>query len=244
MSSSQPSLLRSLSSATFGQQVDAASAAAAQGQLAMDADFVDAALQEKVEDAEARAGGLIQIPVASMECGGIGAEEVDDGLRDQLKEAYGNSCNTLSCHMKNLYAEKHTILSEESGGDPFEITEKMALNVSDQEDSEQKKSDIRLMNIDIVLFEEARKNPALRDFLAEQFGALKAHYDKKERRAELDEHLKILEDLYNEKELENALRVIKEKQEARKLALEAKGKAKAEKAAAADDEKAAKKQKK
>ena len=120
----------------------------------------------------------------------------------------------------------------------------MALMVQNQEESEQKNSDIRLMNIDIVLFEEARKNPALRDFLAEQFGALKVHYDKKERRAELDEHLKILEELYNEKELETAMRVIKDKQDARKLALEDKGKAKAEKMAAAADEKAAKKQKK
>tara|TARA_R110000796_G_scaffold16601_3_gene51743 strand:+ start:1408 stop:2136 length:729 start_codon:yes stop_codon:yes gene_type:complete len=241
--SSPPSVNRSLSSATFGQQVDAASAAAAQGQLSMDADFVDAALQEKVDDAEARAGGLMNIPVASMQYDGLADEGVDDGLRDKLKEAYGNSCNTLSCHMKNLYAEKHTKLSDESL-DPFEVTEKMALMVQNQEESEQKNSDIRLMNIDIVLFEEARKNPALRDFLAEQFGALKVHYDKKERRAELDEHLKILEELYNEKELETAMRVIKDKQDARKLALEDKGKAKAEKMAAAADEKAAKKQKK
>lgn len=247
MSSSQPSLCRALSSVAFGEQVAAANAAAANGQLAMDTDFVDAALQERVEEAEARAGGLIQIPVASMVDNGIGAEDVDDGLRDQLKEAYGGSCNTLSCRSKALYAEKHTIISEESV-DPFEVTEKMALMVQDQPYSEQKNSDIHLMNIDIVLFEEARKNPALRDFLAEQFGALKVHYDQKERRAELDEHLKILEDLYNEKELENAMRVIKEKQDARKLALEEKGKAKADKQREKDEAKAessaAKKQRK
>jgi hypothetical protein len=243
MSSDPPSLLRSLSSATFGQQVDAANAAAARGQLAMDAEFVDAAVQEKLADAESRATALMPIPVASMECGGIGADEVDDGLREQLKEAYGGSCNSISCHMKNLYAEKYTILSEESV-DPFEVTEKMATMVENQEDSEQKLSDIRLMNLDIVLFEEARKNKPLRDFLAEQYGKLKKHYDKKERRSEIDEHVTILEDLYNEKELETALRIIKEKQESRKLALEEKGKAKAEKDAATADERATKKQKK
>lgn len=64
--SSPPSVNRSLSSAAFGQQVDAANAAAAEGQLAMEADFVDAGLQEKVEEAEARGRVLLHACLHDM----------------------------------------------------------------------------------------------------------------------------------------------------------------------------------
>ena len=72
------------------------------------------------------------------------------------------------------------------------------------------------------------------------FGSLDTYYKNKERRAEIDNELAILADLYNTQEMEAEMERLKARQEARRAALDTKGRAKADKMT----EKAAKKQRK
>ena len=73
----------------------------------------------------------------------------------------------------------------------------------------------------------------------EDFGSLDAYYKNKERRAEIDNELAILSGLYNTQEMEAEMERLRARQEARRAALDTKGRAKADKMT----EKAAKKRK-
>ena len=162
----------------------------------------------------------------------------DDGLVDKLSEAY-KSLNAKSYRQKDLYAERHLLL-EQSKEDPFELLEAMASGIEAQDEGETKANDVATFNAIVPMFSAARETPGLRDFLAKLFGSLDTYYKNKERRAEIDNELAILADLYNTQEMEAEMERLKARQEARRAALDTKGRAKADKMT----EKAAKKQRK
>ena len=88
---------------------------------------------------------------------------------------------------------------------------------------------IAMMNAIVPLFQACRENVTLRKWMAALFGGVDEYYETKHRRAAIDEELTILAKLYNEQELEQELKRLKDKQAARLAAVSAKGKAKADK---------------
>jgi hypothetical protein len=240
----EPSMSRqpSIGSATFASQLDAHNKDTAAGLVSNAAfDMLEIESQARVDSlSRVSAAGLFPVPQATQD---IDTDDVDtgfdDGLVDKLSEAYP-TLNSKSYRQKDLYAERHLLL-EQGKDDPFQMLEEMAARVEAQDDGETKSNDIATFNAIVPMFSAARETPGLRDFLAKLFGSLDSYYKSKERRAEIDNDLAILADLYNKQEIEAEMERLKARQEARKAALLTKGKAKADKTM---EKEAAKKQRK
>jgi len=237
----EPSMSRqpSIGSASFASQLDAHNKDTAAGLVSnAPMDMLEIESQARVDSlSRVSAAGLFPVPQATQD---IDTDDVDtgfdDGHVDKLSEAYP-TLNSKSYRQKDLYAERHLLL-EKAKEDPFEQLESMASGIEAQDEGETKANDVATFNTIVPMFSAARETPGLRDFLAKLFGSLDAYYKSKERRAEIDNELAILADLYNTQEMEAEMERLKARQEARKAALLTKGKAKADKAM----EKEAKKQ--
>jgi len=229
----------SIGSASFASQLDAHNKDTAAGLVSnAPMDMLEIESQARVDSlSRVSAAGLFPVPQATQD---IDTDDVDtgfdDGHVDKLSEAYP-TLNSKSYRQKDLYAERHLLL-EKAKEDPFEQLESMASGIEAQDEGETKANDVATFNTIVPMFSAARETPGLRDFLAKLFGSLDAYYKSKERRAEIDNELAILADLYNTQEMEAEMERLKARQEARKAALLTKGKAKADKAM----EKEAKKQ--
>ena len=231
----------SIGSATFASQLDAPNKDTAAGNVsAAPMDMLEMESQARVDSlSRSSASTLAPVPQATQEIDtDDGDTNFDDGLVDKLSEAY-QTLNAKSYRQKDLYAERHLLL-EQSKDDPFEMLEAMAAGIEAQDEGETKANDVATFNAIVPMFSAARETPGLRDFLAKLFGSLDTYYKNKERRAEIDNELAILADLYNKQEMEAEMERLRARQEARRAALDTKGRAKADKMT----EKAAKKQRK
>ena len=223
----QPSLSMG---ADFRNELEAAVNKAGDGFSAYTTDMGDREAAE--EEAKARAKVMpipFLLPQPSADVS-INQNQIDDAKETALKESYPDK-NRLSYAMKNHYAEMHKInLEMEQAMDPFVMMGDMSYAIMQKPDDENKRKDLSVLNTIVALFNAARENPDLRNFVADLFGAQKTYYDNKLRRAEINEELTILHKLYNEKELEDAVQAVKDRQAAREAAgtVQAKGKAKAE----------------
>ena len=232
----------SIGSATFASQLDAHNKDTAAGLVSnAPMDMLEIESQARVDSlARVSPAGLFPVPQASLEIDtGDGDTNFDDGHVDKLSEAFP-TLNSKSYRQKDLYTERHLLL-EKAKEDPFEMLEAMASGIEAQDEGETKANDVATFNAIVPMFSAARETPGLRDFLAKLFGSLDSYYKSKERRAEIDNELKILADLYNTQEIEAEMERLKARQEARKAALLTKGKAKADKTM---EKEAAKKQRK
>ena len=94
-------------------------------------------------------------------------------------------------------------------------------------DTDDKIQQTAMFNTVVNLFDTCRYNDGMRNFLANLFANLKNYYDMKDLRSELDEEMQLLTKLYNEKEMQDAVKALAEKQAARAAALQLKGEASA-----------------
>ena len=108
------------------------------------------------------------------------------------------------------------------------MLEAMAAGIEAQDEGETKANDIATFNAIVPMFSAARETPGLR-VLAKLFGALDTYYKNKERCAAIDEELAILAELYNKQEMEAEMERLRARQEARRAALDTKGRVKADK---------------
>ena len=236
----------SIGTAAFAEQLKIGQELAAAGTTAGTADLADAEIQERIQEAEAR-GMMPALPAMTQQEDLGGSDDgLDDGKVDKISELYPD-LNRKSYRQKDLFAEKHT-MGERAGPQPFEMLEQKAEFIEAMEEGEGKTNSIYMMNAIVPLFQACREDKATRDWMASLFGGVKQYYDTKTRRAEIDEELTILAKLYNEQELEQEMKRLKDKQAARLAAVSAKGKAKADKQREKEDAKgessSAKRQKK
>lgn len=234
----------SIGTAAFAEQLKIGQQLAAAGTTTGTADLVDAEQQERIEEAEARGlPALPALPAMTQQEDFGGSEDgsaggLDDGKVDKIAELYP-TLNAKSYRQKDLFAEKHK-MNERARPQPFDMLEAMATRIEAMDGGEQKTNDVAMMNAIVPLFQACRENEGLRDWMADLFGGVKEYYDMKDRRAAIDEELTILAKLYNDQELEQEMKRLKDKQAARLASVSAKGKAKADKQAA--KEQAAKEQ--
>ena len=218
----------SIGTAAFAEQLKIGQELAASGAATNTADLADAEQQERIEEAEARAGMQLPAMPAMTQQEEPGSDDgFDDGLVDKISEAH-LTLNAKSFRQKDRFAEKYK-MDERAGPQPFDMLEEMGARIEAMDDGEQKTNDVAMMNAIVPLFQACRENENLRDWIANLFGGLKDDYETKHRRAAIDEELKILAKLYNEQELEQEMERLKAKQAARLAAVSAKGKAKADK---------------
>ena len=100
-------------------------------------------------------------------------------------------------------------------------------NAKSAPDTDDKTQQTAMFNTVVNLFDTCRYNEGMRNFLANLFANLKNYYDMKDLRSELDEEMQLLTKLYNEKEMQDAVKALAEKQAARAAALQLKGEASA-----------------
>ena len=172
-----------------------------------------------------------------------GSEAGDDDRQIELLKEKFLSLNAKSCRMKDLMANRQ--MHENKGGpDPYEMMEGMHDAIEAMEEGDDKASSIAMYNAIFAIYESARSNSYLREFVADLFPAQRDYYKVKEEKRAINDELKMLATLYDEQELVQTMKLLKEKQEQRKAALEAKATAKAAKMAAKEDGPASKKSKK
>jgi len=191
--------------------------------------------------------GLNPVPACTQQEDTFSEEDNDDDRQlELLNEKYGDLISK-TFRMKELMTKKAGILNK-AGPDPYTLMTGMHDAIDGMEDGENKTSDTAVYNAISTLYDSARKNETLRDFLSDVFGGLREHYDTKEEKAAINRELKMITKLYDEQEERVMMENLAKKREARKAALEAKASEKAKKIDAKDAAKAessaAKKQRK
>ena len=102
--------------------------------------------------------------------------------------------------------------------------------IDGQEEGEQKVYDSQMFNAICAIFEETRANEDLRKFVAGVFSTQDKYYEAKAVSRSVNMELEILQELYNKQEKEGLLAKLAEQQEAKMMAIKAKGVLKAQKA--------------
>ncbi len=171
----------------------------------------------------------------------------DDRALELLNEKYPD-LNSKTFRMRDLMTKKAGIINK-AGADPYTLMENMHDNIDSMDEGGDKTNDTAMYNAIFTMYESARKNEELRDFLADVFGGLRVHYETKEEKAAINSELKTLTKLYDEQEEKQLMENLAKKREARKAALEMKASEKAKKidakaAAKGESSSATKKQKK
>ena len=206
-----------------------------------EASDVDAAALLDEEDEFTRAQ-LEHLPASTQDFDGPGANVMEEeAIRAELEAKYDEAgLNTIGTAIKKntveLYMDGPPL---ESDDNPYLFLKETIDVVMGQEDGKAKKKDLLVMAYIAAIMRVARDSPGLRDYTAKQFGMLKAYKDHKALVRDLTMKNKVLEEIYNRKEVAAALKAIEQRQTARQTEREAKAKAKAE----SNIEKVAKKQK-
>ena len=156
-----------------------------------------------------------------------GEEHDDDRDLELLNEKYGD-LNAKTFRMKELMTKKAGILNK-AGDDPYNMMEQMHDTIDAMEDGEQKTADTAMYNAIYAIYESARKNKSVRNFVAEVFKAQWEYYEDKEQKEAINAELKKLDKLYYEQEQTQVLAKLAKNREARLAALEMKASEKAKK---------------
>eukprot|EP00966_Prymnesium_polylepis_P334709 7390077-Prymnesium_polylepis.2 len=218
----------SLGNADFGERLQNGQQAAKNGEGA-DISFLNGEEDDRMEDTlqECPPAGInLKNPQATQDvCEDEQFEENDtETMKAQLKEKFG-TLNAMTYRLKELWAKKSMMGEIPS---PFDMLDNMVASIDNQEDGKQKVYDAEVFNAICALFEETRKNDGLRKFVAEVFATQDNYYEKKAMKRSHTMELHILQEIYNEKELEQELARLKERQSAKMEAIKAKGAFKAQ----------------
>ena len=152
-------------------------------------------------------------------------EAYDDRELVLLDEKYA-TLNAKTFRMKDLMA-KREMHELKAGQDPYELMSNMYETIEAMPEGEDKNDSIHVWNGIYTIFETGRKNANLRAFLADLFPAQRDFYLVQKEKREIADELRMLSKLYDEQELEQTMKALKEKQEKRKASIEAKAVAKA-----------------
>tara|TARA_R110002072_G_scaffold233254_1_gene390670 strand:+ start:403 stop:1152 length:750 start_codon:yes stop_codon:yes gene_type:complete len=176
------------------------------------------------------------------ECEGEDEEDAD-ALKEEIAHKYA-TLNIKTYRMRELMGQK---MKAGEAGSPYEMLDAMRSSIEEQEAGEQQTYDAQVFNAICAIFQETRKNEDLRGFVAGLFSSQDEYYKAKVVKRTAGKELAILQELYNEQELEHEMAKLKERQDARMAALAAKSVAQAqrqaEKALAKDSEPSKKKAK-
>ena len=174
---------------------------------------------------------LMSVPEATQaECIADYTENADGRKLDELKEKFPTK-NAMSYRQKDLIAAKIKMDSDKTfqmeQEDVFGMLQTQYDAIKEMPDTDDKIQQTAMFNTVVNLFDTCRYNDGMRNFLANLFANLKNYYDMKDLRSELDEEMQLLTKLYNEKEMQDAVKALAEKQAARAAALLLKGEASA-----------------
>jgi len=156
------------------------------------------------------------------------------------KEPRSKTMTGLACATKDAWAARHKITSNPVDNDWYaQLDGFESLVVSMPEDNAAKKETVLLFNSTVAHAIKGRESKLFREMQRDLYVKMCNYYDDKEQLAQIDEDLKILNKLYNEKEYENAIAKLQATQEARTKLLKEKGEKKAAAVAAKLEAKAA-----
>ena len=168
-----------------------------------------------------------------------GEEELNK-MKAELSEKF-SSLTAKTFRMKELLMHKMEAGKVES---PYDMIDAMRTKLGEQEKGEQFNRDAQVFNAICAIFQETRRNEDLRGWLAGLFACQHEYYKAKNIRQSARKEFDILQNMYNEQEVETEMAKLKARQEARMAVLtsknEEKAKRKAEKALAKEGEKKAK----
>ena len=166
----------------------------------------------------------------------------DAAMLATLREKY-DKLNGMAYRLKDLFAMKEKLLSNPAGTGPYSTLHEMHLAVTDMEEGDDKEQATQMFNAIAEIFEVARSNEGLREFAAKVFSGQRDYYQIKAEKQAVDTEMRVLQGLYHELEMKNHIARLREQQEQRLEAIKVKGRKKAAKEAAKEEEQAQKKQK-
>lgn len=169
---------------------------------------------------------LTSAPMQTQEAASDDEEEddIDVAFKEEVNERF-ESLNAKTFRMRELLKVK---MDSDAGEDPYELMQAM----HDAVEAAPKDEDVVMFNTIDVMFETARSNPELLDFLARVFAAQQAYYTRKAKVGAATRELRALHELYDKQEEEVAMAALRRKQEQRAEQLANKVKASADKKAA------------
>jgi len=221
----------SLGSAAFAERLALGQESAKNGEGG-DIGYMDAEEDDRLEDSlkDCPQAGTLSSPQATQVDDNVfGDDTEDEAMKQQLKDKF-TTLNAMTYRLKELWAQKSK--AQDAGIDsPYEMLDVMRTSIDDQEDGEQKLYDTQVFNAICAIFEETRKNEGLRKFVAGVFSTQDQYYEAKARNRSVNMELEMLQELYNEKETEQEMARLKERQAAKMEAIKAKGAVRAQKAA-------------
>jgi hypothetical protein len=214
---------RSIGESGFADKFAAGQKAAANGEGTIAAEADDDDMPEFLKGHEF---GLKPAPVATQFAG----DEDDEGDEDDAKEAEikekHKDLQSKTFAMKALLERRAAI---KDTPDPFMLLLEQHDKTMNTEEGERKKEEIHMYNAIVDLFEAARKNEDLRDFVTNLFTAQQSYYKNSHEKKIINSELRIIGKLYNEQEMEQTMAKLKATSEARMRALTEKADAKAKK---------------
>lgn len=169
-------------------------------------------------------------PVATQSEDVWGAEDNEELITKVKKDHPDLTSKTF--RVKQLLTTKASI-DQKAGVDSYDLLTEMHDSIDDMEDGEDKKNDTAMYNAIYTIYETARNNASLRNFMADLFAAQRQYYNDKEEKKTINAELKVLNDLYNEQEEKQMMEALANKRRAREATLQQKAEAKATKLAEA-----------
>ncbi len=253
-----PVLARNMSigDATFAERLQVGQGIAAAGIVRANDDVLGMEENDRQEDIEADfelSPQLRPMPARTQEVTFTGDDDDDEEMptasdKETCKALFA-TLNAKSYRLKDRAAALYK-LNEGGIPDPYAILETMHSSIEAMEEGDERTQNCHMLNALITVFESARTNPGLRNFASTLFSTQKAYYEYRIEKRAIKKEMAVLNELYDEQEDELQQEALKKKQQERRAMLMNKGEAKAkqdtlkaEAAAKAKAESAAKKRK-
>lgn len=221
----------SIADPTFAARLAAGQAEAREGDANNELEMEE---DDRLEDIRADFPNRGELQPAPEMTQAVGDDEDDTNNDEEVaKEALKQNFPTLNgmtFRQKELWAKKHHLLMK-AGKDPYTLTVEMREAI-ERSEGDDKQESIEMFNAIYAVFQSARGNAHLRNFIADLFHSQREYYQSKEEKRSIDLELRQMGELYDETEYEQAMQILKDKQAQRKLTLELKGVAQAERQAA------------
>ena len=176
-----------------------------------DEDYEDDLLEDGLA-ATSVAPVLLPTPEATQEPDGFtfgqaGAGNDEDDRKDEQKREELTSMHptltSMTRKISGLYEEQAKQEAEHEDANPFLVLKEKHDIVSKLGDGDDKNDSIKMFNSVATLFSAARRNPVLREFLADLFNKTGIYYSLRERKQKTAHELSLMLELRREAEREN-----------------------------------------